>query len=192
METNDLNNTETNDSNQIETIHFKQIRRIYNLSDILIKYSDENFKIGNLYIDIDNTCMIKESIIAKIFELNPIMRTKIVKNTKCISFGNNDILIKTRYDLNEFVLKCKKQFNKVYFFTKYTKDVLNEITLQVKQIMHDIQYDDIEVITLNQIKSDEIECLFIIDINNESFDKLIKSKKIKNKEKAVLFQMFPV
>jgi hypothetical protein len=149
-----------------------------------ILYNDNNYKNGILYIDIDNTCMIKECVMFKIFELNPMVRARIIKNTKKLSFTQSDKLIKTRHELNDFIVKCKKSFNKVYFFTKHTKDNLNEIKIQSAQLV-----PDIEVVNINQIqKADDID-LYMIDINSDSFNKIIKKNKY---QKNTLFQMFIV
>lgn len=167
--------------------------KIYELYDIFKMLNNNsiqsNYKNGNLYIDIDYTCMTEERIIHELFNANSLLRNRIIDSTKRISFEKTDNLIPTRYNLNEFISECKKIFGVVCYVTKKSK---NDI-IKIKQSMDENHLPkDIDVVHYDSLKNREFDVLYYIDINDLAFNEILEQNKIKYKEKSICFQMMPI
>lgn len=187
MSTNKSSSTSTNADFLLQKTT-GQTKTIYDLNEILINQND-NYSNGTLCIDIDKACMIEEKIIAQLFNSNSILRNKIIASTNRLHFDMTDNLILTRSNMCDFIKKCKNVFNNVNYVTKKSP---NEIDKIKQYIIDNAMPCDIDIVTFDMIKSRNIETLFYIDTNNDSFNELIEQNKIKNNIGSKLFIIFPI
>lgn len=170
--------------------HNKEII-IYDLDDIITNINHINYinyENGTLCIDID-TCIIEEKTIAELFNSNPFLRNKIITSTNKLYFNMTDDLIITRSNLHDFIKKCKNIFKKIIYITKKSSNEISKIKKFI--VDNDLSFDN-NIISINMLTSININTLFFIDTNNESFNNIIKQNTIKNINKSKLFIISPI
>lgn len=94
-----------------------------------------------IYINIDKGCLMPEYLIAQVYNNNPFIRNKIIKNTKLIKFNYTNKLIPTRYNFPNFINnKTNKIKELIYVITSNHSDELinnlQEYNLPINRIIN--------------------------------------------------------
>lgn len=132
---------------------------IYKISDLDNIYKcqyTKNFSNGSLYVDLENTCLIEENILAKIYS-NTALRRHIIKNTHKLHLNkNSNALLATRHDFVDFINRAKNNFKHLYFVADKNND-------KIKNFLNDNSLNEIEI---NNDVPDEHNVYFIKNGND--------------------------
>lgn len=118
------------------------IKKVINVGS-LWEISEKDITDSIVYINIDSGCLIPEYIIAEVYNNNPFIRNKIVKNMNKINFNYVNKLIPTRHYLSNFIKYLEEKSKIIYYVTKNVNiereeliKNLQEYNLPIKEIIH--------------------------------------------------------
>lgn len=160
------------------------VHKIYDLYDIL-RIADD-FKNGHLLIDIDMTCAIEECLLAELYDNNPVIRDRIIKRTRQISFSKtSDKLLPTHFGFADFVNISREIFKNISFVTKRKMIEFDKIRNDLSDKNVPI---DIDIIEYDKLKNTDInaDIIFYIDVNDNAIKSLLNKKN-----RLVLLNMYP-
>lgn len=118
------------------------IKKVININS-LNEINEKDITNSIIYINIDSGCLIPEYLIAQVYNNNPFIRNKIIKNTNKIKFNYTDKLIPTRHNFNNFIKFLETRAKDIYYVTKdenidshKIKNNLDEFSIPIKKIIN--------------------------------------------------------
>lgn len=167
--------------------------RIIKISHLFDIFAGTEPDGGDLYIDIDKTCLTPERLIARAFSGNYALRNRIMANTKKTSFDYaSDSLIPTRDNLEAFLARCRDNFRYVAYVTTRSADevarIRRELGLHHLPTDLDILHrDDLRRMMEGGEGKPRGTMTYYLDSDPEAYQSLSGNKS----QKSVLFQLSP-
>ena len=144
---------------------------ICSLNEIL----DSDLKNSILLINIDRGCLMPESLIAEVYNNNPFVRNKIIKNTNLSKFNYSNKLIPTRHNLSNFLNDAINKVHDMYYVSnkEYNEEEAKKSLLEYNLPLR-------KIININSLTDHENKKIIYIDsqIDESYLGNTIKKLKI--------------
>ena len=148
------------------------IKKVINIGS-LFEISEKDIMDSIVFINIDSGCLIPEYILAEVYNNNPFIRNKLIKNTNKINFNYVNKLIPTRHNLSNFIKLLEEKSKNIFYVSK------NE-NLEKEELIKNLQEHNLpikETIHFNKLNEIFTEKVIYIDSKVEEIN--VKANTIK-------------